>query len=360
VAEKAGEVVVEGAKKFGSMIANIGSWIGKKIYTSDFTDLDASQYRLTKGKIEKIIRKEDKDGKPIYFAVGVVESYKNKRPVITEYKEPINLGDWYPKVTHINGMMVKPEGGLTSAEALYLVINSKLEESGEAALATDVLYTYSAHRGLVTDAIECIKGKLYIEDDATRAQEQIILDSVRTKKRTTVSAHSRGTIKTDNAVRNAYAVLKREFLQKALKDPAIRAKAIGAADKYLRSLESGLKMDASALDTSMLIDIYINEYAKQASGPKAAAEMEKYIKLIYAGNAVQFPSSILKGHLFVASKDMVSGFFGKYFKFATKWFGSKMKMTEVKGGHGFDENYCKDVGDTIVKDLIEQSKQEGN
>ena len=366
VAAKAGGAALEGAKVAGGLIVDAASYvvgklksIGKAIYTADFADLDATQYRVTTNrKVEKVVRIEDADGKPVYLAVAEVVSFEGNRPVLNEYPEPVNLGDWYPKVTHINGMAVKPESGLKSAERLYQAVNDALP-SGEFALETDVLYTYSAHRGMVTDALECIKGKLYIGDDATRVQEQIILDAVRNENRTTVSAHSRGTIKTDNAVRNAFAVLKQEFLQDALADDGIKDQATQAANKWVADMEQHLEVDAAGLDLSIFIDVYVNEYAKQVAGPRASAAMDEYIQLIYAGNAVQFPSGLLEGALVVAEKDPVSGVFGKYFKGAAKWFGSRMDMTRVKGGHGFVDNYSQKVGEMIAKDLIDRAEEIG-
>ena len=365
-AAKAGEAALEGAKFAGGLIVDAASAvggklksIGKMIYTSDFADLDATQYRVTTGrKVEKVVRIEDAEGKPVYLAVAEVVSFEGNRPVLNEYPTPINLGDWYPKVTHINGMAVKPESGLKSAEKLYEAINDALP-SGEIALETDVLFTYSAHRGMVTDALECIKGKLYIGDDATEAQKQIILDAVRNKNRTTVSAHSRGTIKTDNAVRNAYAILKQEFLQDALVDNRITDQATQAANDWVAKMSDEFEVDAAGLDLNTFIDVYVNEYSKRVAGPRASAAMDEFIQLIYAGNAVQFPSSLIGGDLIVASKDPVSGAFGKYFVGAAKWFGSKMDMTRVKGGHGFVGNYAQTVGKLIADDLIDRTDQEG-
>ena len=108
----------------------------------------------------------------------------------------------------------------------------------------------------------------------------------------------------------------------------------------------------------MLIDVYAREYANLVAGPWTSTAMDTYIQLIYAGNAVYFPSSVLKGHIFVASNDVVSGFFGKYFEFAKGWFGSRMGMTSVEGGHGFNANYATDVSARIAQDLIARARSE--
>lgn len=72
--------------------------------------------------------------------------------MVAPYPDPVPLGDWYPKVTHINGMAVAPKSGLLSAAALQETVNTALGGKEDVAFgqdAVDMLYTYSAQRGNV-------------------------------------------------------------------------------------------------------------------------------------------------------------------------------------------------------------------
>jgi hypothetical protein len=330
-------------------VTNAAVGVAQAIHRSDFNDLNATQYLVSAGgTIEAINRRVDDAGRVVYYRTGKVDVGVGDRPTINEYDEPIAMPDgWLPSITHINGMKVKPKGGLESA----IKLQQELEKAGgEALLTTDVpsvLYTYSASRGFVTDLAECIWGKLYQDDDATDRQTQIMLDAVRNQHRTTVSAHSRGTIKTDNAVRNAHAQISADFLPAALADPAVGALAHEAA-RLAAQNNTGLGLAASVLAT-----VYQRLIAREQADRLATAELDKYVHLIYAGNAVQFPSASVNLNLVVARSDGVTIGLGKYFGVAK---GSKTKMTDVAGGHGFDDNYASTVAQLIIADLEAQQK----
>ena len=330
-------------------VKNAAAGLAAAIHRSDFNDLNATQYLVTDGRIEAVNRRVE-EGKVVYYRTGSVEMGTGDRPKITPYDQAIAMPDgWLPTVTHINGMMVKPNGGLGSA----LRLQKELQDAGtkQALLAADVpsvLYTYSAHRGFVTDLAECVWGKLYQDDDATDRQTQIMLDAVSNQHRTTVSAHSRGTIKTDNAVRNAHAKISGERLEAAIKNPTVIKLARDAAQ---------LAADANTgigLTPAMLIPTYIRLFAREHADRTATDELDQFVQLIYAGNAVQFPSASVNLNLIVAGSDPVTIGVGKYFGFAK---GKKTKMTDVAGGHGFDDNYAATVARLIITDLEAQKKK---
>jgi hypothetical protein len=173
-----------------------------------------------------------------------------------------------------------------------------------------------------------------------------MLDAVANQHRTTVSAHSRGTIKTDNAVRNAHARISADFLPAALADPAVAQLAKDAAELAAQHNELGLS-------PAMLEPVYQRLFAREQADRLATAELDKYIQLIYAGNAVQFPSASVNLNLVVAGSDPVTIGVGKYFGFAK---GSKTKMTDVAGGHGFNANYAATVAQLIIDDLQAQQQ----
>jgi len=288
----------------------------------------------------------------VYYAEGIITDFGSDSgfPKIDKYDEPKSLGDWAPRVTHINGMSVKPTEGIASAVKLHEELRNSLASTNDAAVETDVLFTYSATRGLVTDLLECMKGKLYIGDDATKMQEQIMLDAVDTQNRTTVSAHSRGTIKTDNAVLNVHKMirLRPELFDTAYDSP----EALAIGEEAYQDVVSEVDIFKGALlNPEVARDIAQKEYAQQEAYREASRLMDTYIQLIYAGNAVQLPSTKVKGHLVVAKGDPITIGVGKYFRWAKP---SNMEMTDIPGTHGFDENYAKTVAETIAKDLRDE------
>ncbi len=324
-----------------------------------FDDFDGKQYRVSgrapNRKMEEVKRTEETtpDGsrKVVYYAVGEVVSFSGKMPIVNYYREPISLGDWYPSVTHLNGMNVAPQDGMEDAQGLQEAVNSSLDDANKAegvALqqsAVDLLYTYSAKRSnFFLDLVDCIKGKVGVRDNVTEKQELIMLDAIRNKHRTTVSAHSRGTIKTDNAIRNVYKQLQKEYL-----GPARSSEEAKAAYEEALANASAKKKGASP---EMIAEMARDEMAKQVAASTAEADMNKYIQLIFAGNAVSFPSKILKADLYVGNLDMVSFFVGTYTKFGAKMASQgNATLHKVSGGHGFGKNYSDHVGKNIAEDI---------
>jgi hypothetical protein len=345
-----GSGIMAGAKAVGdkvaagaNAVAEGASSLAKKIHRSDFNDLNATQFLVSAGGQIEAVNRTEEQGVVTYYRTGSVTVGDGERPNVTPYPEAIPMPEgWLPSVTHINGMMVKPNEGIGSAIRLQQELQNA---SGDVLLGADVpkvLYTYSAHRGFVTDLAECIWGKLYQDDDATDRQEQIMLDAVANQHRTAVSAHSRGTIKTDNAVRNAHRQISGQHFEAAMADPAVRQQAAEAAAMVA---EQNIEFNLSA---SMLMPTYVRLFARQKADEMATADLDAYVQLIYAGNAVQFPSNAVNLRLVVAGSDPVTIGVGKYFRIAT---GSKTKMTDVEGGHGFDDNYAATVAELIIADL---------
>jgi hypothetical protein len=312
-----------------------------KTYSSDFSDFDSKQFRVS-GRapnriVEEVKRKDDSSGKVTYYATGLVTGFKGKAPVVAPYPDPISLGDWYPQVSHINGMAVAPKSGIQSAMALQESVNQALggESDVDVAMgqdAVDVLYTYSAQRGgLFADVWDCIKGKVGVEDPATEKQVEIMLDAVHRKKRVTVSAHSRGTIKTDNAVMEAHKRLSAERL------PQVRTDMADDVRAYWEQNDPGI-----GLTPEMLAEMSFQGIAEK----QIKEEMNLYVHLIYAGNAVQYPSSIVPPTLYAGGLDFVSMFVGSYTKLLTG-----AKSPGALKGHGFVGNYVPQVGAEIADDI---------
>jgi hypothetical protein len=308
--------------------------------TKDFSDVDSTQYRISGSgesrKIELVRRTVDGDDKVIYEALGLVTGFGNdRRPVVEYYEDPVSLGNWFPGVTHINGMNVAPNSGINSAVDLQKSINDALGGATDASVspdAIDVLYTYSAQRGgIASDIWDCLKGKVRMRDTATQKQEEIMLDAVNRKQRVTVSAHSRGTIKTDNAIRKVVKIIT------AMKMKEIKKAEWGRLMKKWKNSDTGIGLTGEDMAR---IELY--HLAEQA----AKDTMDLYIQLIYAGNAVVYPSSALKPTMYVGGLDFVSMTVGSYTKLI-----SGAKSVGAFKGHGFSKNYSKTVASEIAKDI---------
>jgi len=319
-------------------------------------DFDNTQYRLTGDprtrKIELVVRQTRKDGTPYYEATGEVTGFQKKMPIVKRYDKPVDLGNWAPSVTHINGMAVTPESGMTSANTLLDSVQGKIAAAGNDVAvdqdAIDVLFTYSAKRGLVGDLWDCLKGKARVKDDVTQSQERLMLDAVAAKRRIHVSAHSRGTIKTDNAVRTIFKTLTGQYKQEliAKQDKALQREARARA----KELES-----TGLIDSGMAADMALEQVVEQKAKQRARTDMDKYIQLVYGGNAVSYPSSVIPVTLFVGSTDPVSFGVGTYTKSGAKWAsGNKRSVLHKQaGGHGYTPNYAKPVGGKIGEDILQ-------
>lgn len=335
--------VVDWVKSKAAAVGSGVKGVADKLWHKKYADLNATQYRVRPDrKVESVVRAVEDDGTVVYLATGEVTGFEGSRPIVQKYDPPRSLGNWYPRVSHINGMMVTPESGIGSAKKLKDAIDANLGPEG-VALDVDVLYTYSANRGFLKDLLECIQGKLSTRDEATEAQETVMLDAVRGKHRVTVSAHSRGTIKTDNAVRNVHHVLSDEHF-----GPALSSKeAVDAGESAVR--EMGDDYEAMGISPALLRQIVTREKARQMANAEATRQLDAFVQLIFAGNAVQFPSTLLAGHIVVAGGDPVTIAVGKYFRKATP---GNYEMHDVAGGHGFNENYVETVGKLAAADLL--------
>jgi hypothetical protein len=372
------EEIVSGAKAIGKGAQVVGGKISSLfkagVYNGDFQDLNASMYRITTGgKIQRVARKIREDGKPYYVAthnVDIDQISEDEPPKLTELTPQEDLKDWYPQVTHINGMQVKPKDGINSARGLQKLLEANGMKN------PDVLYTYSSTQGLLTDLAECIAGKLSLGDPETESQETLMWDAIKNQHRTTISAHSRGTIKTDNAVRNVHKRLSKEYFSSAANSEEAKQAEAAAINEYL---ESSVYGEPGCLSPSYIGKIAHEAKAQEIADRLASEEMNKYIHLIYAGNAVEFPSTVLKGDLYVApgnwyslwNMDYISFLVGSNFEFAQKLKGTqnmtlhRLKPEEVGrnekgesevGGHNFDKHYAGAVAKNIAEDMKKQER----
>lgn len=328
------------------------------VNTSKFDDLDATMYRVTKqGEdylVEAVVRGTTQDGTVFYMATGRVTDYKEERPIIQPYPEPINLGDWAPRVTHVNGIMATPQSGITSAQALAKAIHDNMTKDGVAVEkdVPSVLYTYSKTEGFVTDLIDCVSGKLNMRDDVIRSQEMTMLDAIKAKKPLSVSAHSRGSIKTDVAVQNVHKQLMEPYIEPAYDDP----RAIQIEQEVIEYYTT-FPDDEVMVSPEMMGDIARRDVARRIASQQAWQEFQQYIQVVYAGNAVWFPEPVTE--LVVTKRDYVSHSVGRsgILKEPDVKKFKKIESSDGMEGHGFDVNYADTVGKWIAEHVIANPSQ---
>ena len=332
----------------------------RPLATSKYTDYDGWQF-VIRGRTGDVIAVMYDPKTMTYTEYGEVVGYRNNMPVIDTYKHQKKDPTWAADVTHLNGMDVVPLTGIGSAKTMHKSLYETLDwiasvdpafnwQRGQETV--DVLYTYSARRGqskmggALADVGSCIGGKLGSHGHVTVSQEQLMLGAVKSRRRITVSAHSRGTIKTDNAVRNVYKQLKRERKNYLVEHEKTRqAWGLGAGPLGIEASKWQTQLAAGNLGSKKDAMWHV---AKSQGNDWAIQEMNNYIQLIYAGNAVYWPSAVLAPDRFVGGKDFVSILFGQY------WHKDEPKFTRFAGrGHPFVENYAEAVGVAIADDIYQ-------
>ena len=110
------------------------------------------------------------------------------------------------------------------------------------------------------------------------------------------------------------------------------------------------------METAKLIAV--EQTAAYVGEQRAKAEMDRYIQLVYGGNAVSYPSSVIPVELFVGSTDFVSLGVGTYTKAGAKWASGNDRsvLHKQSGGHGYTENYAKPVGEAIGADILKEQE----
>ena len=321
-------------------------------------DFDNTQYRLTgkppARKIEVVVRNTRDDGTPYYEATGEVTGWQKKLPIIRRYDKPVDLGNWAPRVTHINGMAVTPQSGMTSAETLLDSVQGKIAAAGDDVAvdpdAIDVLYTYSTIRGnIVGDLWDCLKGKA--RGQRRRHEEARTADARRGSGKAShprLGAQSwndqdgqRGALCLQDPLGSVHAGADRE---------AGQGPPAGGASAREELESTGL------IDGAMALDMALQQVAEQKAKQRAKTDMDKYIQLVYGGNAVSYPSSVIPVTLFVGSKDPISFGVGTYTKSGAKWASGNKRsaMRKLPGGaHGYTPNYAKPIGREIGEDILQ-------
>jgi hypothetical protein len=189
-----------------------------------------------------------------------------------------------PNVSHVNGINNTPAEGLVGAAALQRQLQTRCKDrspaGGGCSGCNCVLFTYSEKLTATSDILQCIAAKAGWDGKVTKTEEQMMRDAIAQHRHLTMSAHSRGSILTENAWRR----VRDEQIAKHLADPAVQAAGRAAYDDALASGSDDMGARASADET-------MHGLARQ----RAAADMNDNVTVVSAGNAVAFYDPDEKG-----------------------------------------------------------------
>ncbi|MEM9340203.1 MAG: DUF4157 domain-containing protein [Bacteroidota bacterium] len=267
-----------------------------KVKTSTFDDLKNYQFRISGTspvKVEQVERRVSDSGEVTYFAVGELINFNGKtyRPQIVRYNEARALPGWYPKVTQMNGMNIKPTTGLRDATLLQQAINA--EVGGDQPM--DVLYTYSPKRS--KDNLSTLgmwrsdNQNRAIQNPETAIQTDLMLDAIKRKDRIIMGAHSRGTIITNNAVKIVFDRLMREKRAKSKKEYVM--------EEQVKEIGPFGEPDDSEYQR------FVNR-AEARMSKEVTDQMKQYLSLEYAGNAISRLAPYVPVRLYVGDEDQVT------------------------------------------------------
>ncbi len=174
----------------------------------DYKDLDGRQFRISGLASAPVVQEVRLLADGSYEALADVVDPASKGVAggitLRPLSPPVKLGDWRPRVVHINGMGVKPSAAVRGGLAL------------QAAVGCDVLlvYSYTRENG---DLASCVRAKGQFSNCAAQqAMAAVMRRAIAENRRLVVSAHSRGTIKTDNAILEVVAACGREAFEQAI------------------------------------------------------------------------------------------------------------------------------------------------
>ena len=363
-AQKAIDATVEGAKWLGDKIASGTKWLAEGIWQSftggpkafvclpcklppwlykrTFEDYQARQLRVCtdedgKQTVEEVQRNPD----GTYTVIGEIKGNPpttgdvwNTPTPVTPYTVPA------PSVSHVNGIDNTPSEGLSGAMALQQEIHKQCpgKASGDACDECDcVLYTYSEELGFVSDLAQCVAGKFGWEGKVGEKQAQMMRDAIANGDHITMSAHSRGSILTEDSWNQVFSEQRSEFMN----SPEAVAAGQEAYDMTLAETMDPI----SALMVSRIAQ-------QQVAGEQAAEVVNKHVTVVSSGNAVSFYNPHEEGIRVVSTWHGVSVDKINVFTGSTHFGQMKTVRKEIPRGswlaplgmnHNFNEYYAATV-----------------
>ncbi len=316
-------------------------------------ELEARQFKVCRTRdpedpdrtiqsIEEVERRPDGG----WVAVGSVDPERGlgSRDDIRRYESPRPVSDAFPAISNLNGQLTSPDGMIRDASAVADRLVRRCPRHPRQAC---VLATYSATRGPVGDTVQSMFAKWNIAGDRVQQrQEAQMEDAIRSGRRITISAHSRGTIHTENAWRAVHdRTADRLLLQNGAtyaRDPSVAAaeRAAHVGDR------TGLGPELAA-----------RRAMRRLAEADAAEILNRHVSMIGSGNAVWFPHP-LQETLSLVADDPEDGATGDV---VTDWFGhdqnvGRVKVRRVPGDdsalkHSFTDLYAAEVADEHCRRL---------
>lgn len=268
------------------------------IYTRSYNKYDGQRYRVCTchgtTKVETL-RFDKPSGK--YYATGLLPDPPYRKgdhepePMVPHHPEI--LVDPLPELTHLNGMLVDPAQGIEAARVLSRDV-SDFPGCGDGHGCGCVLFTYSETLGWAGDLAESVAAKAGRRDTVTAIQEADMRRAIEEPDSSPhpliISAHSRGSIHTDNAWKNVRDEVAQKYYSddpaKYDDDPeAVRAQKDAVAERQLLN-----EIDPkSALSPERAGTIAREQKARELAKNDANKTMNENTHVITSGNAVYFP-----------------------------------------------------------------------
>lgn len=315
------------------------------------SELDGRQFKVCRTRdpadasrtvesIEEVERRND----GTYVAVGSVDpSVGLASPAdVRRYAAPRPVPPSFPAISHLNGIDNSPDEALAESSwiADHLVADCPAYPRQACVLAT-----YSADRGTIGDVAEAALAKVNVRWwKVQQQQERQMQDAIGSGRRITISAHSRGSIHTENAWREVRAAETSRLLKEQgatyAQDPSVK-RAVDAASKTNRHTDIGTRRfeEARARRRAM----------RRLAETDAADLLNRHVTVVTSGNAVWMPDPSRRAIALVAEgpdggKDLISTWFGH-----TRDVGG-VKVVPVEGDesllkHAFPEMYSPGVAE---------------
>lgn len=223
------------------------------------------------------------------------------RPVDQQVDVPM------PSVTHVNGIDVTPAGGLGSAQKLQQAIagtpgcagDVTSNEKGTAATGGGtpcancgcVLYTYSEDLGTIGDLVQCVGAKGGWTGRVTATEVQMMRDAIANGSVITMSAHSRGSILTEDAWQIVFDGLRTDYMN----SPAGR----DAADK----IRAQFAAQYGDTDDGGMWELWAQNAINDDAGRHAGNTLNDHVMVVSSGNAVSFYNPYENGYRVVSSSN---------------------------------------------------------
>lgn len=300
----------------------------------------------------------DNHGKLVYTVFGYIDYKDTSEAVSVDDMKYVELKpheqyvlEVSPHVSLVNGMMVSPRWGLSAGLMLQKEIGQNMSEGRTTVLPLRVLATYSAQKGLLVDVFECVLGKVWLDVfSVVTKQRDIMVDAVRRKQLRLIIAHSRGTIKTDLAVSRARDELVRLCL--ADKDWTKNKEVIAMTEAMYENPDHSLPSLCMFMGDDLIKKELTKVAIRNVVRRHVEKMMDKYLRLIYAGNVVIFPTDVLSVGLLTSRYDLFTFLFGSYSSTRTKYLTRHRTIDVGTGYHDFMKEYGERASKLAADELL--------